>query len=197
MRWQFADYMRDITSKVSRRSYPLSHIAKFPHNLLHFVLKVDICRHMLKNTYVGKGRRCNKGWWNTDVQLKICGRHSHCRGEYGTSTDSEESLLVKNRRGSPNVKETNQRPKLQYLGRIMEGTKYGHFQSIDCPRQNIWRRSMKRRNNSWLQNLEEWFGCSFIKLLKTSATPSEHSDKKTGKSTIYSSVLQDFNATFR
>jgi len=53
--------------------------------------------------------------------------------------------------------------KMQYLGHIMRGEKY-EFLRLVVEGKILGKRSVGRRQNSWLKDLRRWFGCTSIYL---------------------------------
>lgn len=66
---------------------------------------------------------------------------------------------------SPEILSTIKRRKLQYLGHIMRGEKYGLLRVI-IEGRIVGKRSVGRRQNSWLKDLRRWLGCSSLDILR-------------------------------
>ena len=62
--------------------------------------------------------------------------------------------------------------KLRYLGHIMRGPKYEILRLI-IEGKIVGRRSVGRRQNSWLKDLRRWFGCSSIELFRSAGSRIE------------------------
>ena len=60
---------------------------------------------------------------------------------------------------------TIERRKLQYLGHILRGEKYGILHLI-LQGKIDGRRSIGRRQNSWLKDLRRWLGCTSFDLFR-------------------------------
>lgn len=59
--------------------------------------------------------------------------------------------------------------KLEYLGHIMRGERYGILRLI-MEGKIAGKRSIGRRRMSWLRNLREWFGCTSLQLFRAAAS---------------------------
>lgn len=81
-----------------------------------------------------------------------------------TQKVSNEKILEKMNK-SLEILSTIKRRKLQYLGHIMRGEKYELLRVI-IEGRIAGRRSVGRRQNSWLKDLRRWLGCSSLDIFR-------------------------------
>lgn len=81
-------------------------------------------------------------------------------------TERVSNVEVCRRMGcEPEILVTIKKRKIEYLGHIMRGPRYGLLQLI-VQGKIRGKRSVGRRKISWLRNLRDWFGCSSTELFR-------------------------------